>query len=558
MNAFNKSLLLFTWLFTACFALRAQTEHDKSGMKVKLSAEVSGKYYYDIGYKYLRKRVYDSAVSYLLPALSYYKQAARPEEQAKVQNDLSLAYTELGFYNEALTLSLEALEYFEKANDSLKVASVQINTGQLYNTMEQYTKAEQYLKAAKQILLRQQKSPKLSSLLASAYNNLGTALLNNNHSDSALHYYNKALQIKYEIGNDQSTSYTLNNIGTVYSENKQYDEALHFFRQSLALKQKAGNTIGIARSYNNIGNVFLQQKENSKAKSYFDSAYALANNENNPGLMADVYANMSKVHAAMGQYETAYRYQSQYVIINDTLNNVAIAERTAELQTVYEVYKKDKELQASQARINLLKAESLARTNRFAFLASITLALIVVLLLLVRILRLRKRNFLQKETLLLHLQQVKEMENSNLKTEIDQKNQDLSSLSLQFLHKKEMIQRVKDELNTINSSESKPFTITRLSRHIDNIYPEEEDWTTFKTNFEKAHPGFFEKLGALSGNISLLDLRHCAYIRIGLITKEIANLLNIAPESVQKSRVRLKKKLGLDKETDLIVFIKNL
>jgi DNA-binding CsgD family transcriptional regulator len=41
-------------------------------------------------------------------------------------------------------------------------------------------------------------------------------------------------------------------------------------------------------------------------------------------------------------------------------------------------------------------------------------------------------------------------------------------------------------------------------------------------------------------------------------TKEIARIFNIKPPSIQKARVRLKKKLGLLQEDDLFQFIHDL
>ncbi|MBK8505824.1 MAG: hypothetical protein IPL46_28700 [Saprospiraceae bacterium] len=52
-------------------------------------------------------------------------------------------------------------------------------------------------------------------------------------------------------------------------------------------------------------------------------------------------------------------------------------------------------------------------------------------------------------------------------------------------------------------------------------------------------------------NLTQNDLRHCAYIRMRLSTKEIAELMNVNPTSVQIARVRLKKKMGLPEEIDL-------
>ena len=45
---------------------------------------------------------------------------------------------------------------------------------------------------------------------------------------------------------------------------------------------------------------------------------------------------------------------------------------------------------------------------------------------------------------------------------------------------------------------------------------------------------------------------------MNLTTKEIAATMNVLPNSILKSKYRLKKKLGLDKETDLGDFLNTI
>ena len=56
-------------------------------------------------------------------------------------------------------------------------------------------------------------------------------------------------------------------------------------------------------------------------------------------------------------------------------------------------------------------------------------------------------------------------------------------------------------------------------------------------------------------NLTHKDLTHCSLIRMNLSTEETARYFNVNPTSVQKMRVRLKKKLSLSKEDDLIEFL---
>ncbi|MEM9325365.1 MAG: tetratricopeptide repeat protein, partial [Bacteroidota bacterium] len=68
---------------------------------------------------------------------------------------------------------------------------------------------------------------------------------------------------------------------------------------------------------------------------------------------------------------------------------------------------------------------------------------------------------------------------------------------------------------------------------------------------------FDKKLREL-GDISESEMRLAAFLRMNLTTKEIAALLNVLPDSILKSKYRLKKKLGLDKDTDLVPFLNGL
>ena len=69
------------------------------------------------------------------------------------------------------------------------------------------------------------------------------------------------------------------------------------------------------------------------------------------------------------------------------------------------------------------------------------------------------------------------------------------------------------------------------------------------------HKGFFEKLNKEYKNLTQNDLKLCAYLRINLNSKEIAKILNITPDSMKKSRHRLRKKLEINPEDDIVEFM---
>lgn len=67
----------------------------------------------------------------------------------------------------------------------------------------------------------------------------------------------------------------------------------------------------------------------------------------------------------------------------------------------------------------------------------------------------------------------------------------------------------------------------------------------FETAFTQVRPGFTEELLRHHPGLTTYELRLCSLLSIGLDTKEIARILSIQPDSVKKSRQRLRSKLAI-------------
>ena len=81
----------------------------------------------------------------------------------------------------------------------------------------------------------------------------------------------------------------------------------------------------------------------------------------------------------------------------------------------------------------------------------------------------------------------------------------------------------------------------QLKAHLDA----DVGWGTFRQAFEQVYPSFFTRLKERHPVLTDYDVRLCAYIVAGADNKQISMLLNILPESLKKSRTRLRKKLGI-------------
>lgn len=79
----------------------------------------------------------------------------------------------------------------------------------------------------------------------------------------------------------------------------------------------------------------------------------------------------------------------------------------------------------------------------------------------------------------------------------------------------------------------------------------------FHLYFDEVHPGFLSRLSERFA-LSKSDLRLCAYLHLGMTTKEIAALTFKEVRSVESSRNRLRKKLGLAPEANLQQFLADI
>jgi len=168
---------------------------------------------------------------------------------------------------------------------------------------------------------------------------------------------------------------------------------------------------------------------------------------------------------------------------------------------------------------------------------------------------------------LLQEQQITQLENEKLQIEVEKKksdmglkNKELASVAIQITHKDEMLTKLKKNLEAVSkniNSESR-IELNQLIRTIDSDIKLDEDWNNFTKHFEEVHYDFFKHLKKNYPLLTPKDLKMCAYLRINLSTKEIAPLFNISVRGVEISRYRLRKKLGIDKDTNLIEFMLNL
>ena len=152
-----------------------------------------------------------------------------------------------------------------------------------------------------------------------------------------------------------------------------------------------------------------------------------------------------------------------------------------------------------------------------------------------------------------------ELEKENLTNDLDYKNKELTTNVMYLLKKNELILNVCDKLKKAKSG----FKLENRAMVEDVIRDLEsaskgDMWKEFELRFQEVHSDFYDKLNELFPNLTPNELKLCAFLRLNMSTKDIAAITFLSINGINIARHRLRKKLNIDKDENLITFLNNL
>lgn len=144
-----------------------------------------------------------------------------------------------------------------------------------------------------------------------------------------------------------------------------------------------------------------------------------------------------------------------------------------------------------------------------------------------------------------------------LQRELRNKSKELINYTILLDKRNELLRRLKsiigDEL--IDPDPPSRQLQLKLMRIIDQNISNRDEWRVFKVHFDAANSDYLEKLKAKHKNLTPSDLRFCGLLKMNLTSKEISSLLSISLRSIEVKRYRLRKKLNLDHEQNLVEYL---
>jgi signal transduction histidine kinase len=306
-----------------------------------------------IGASYWILSEYDLALEHFENSLKVWKQLDNKMKMSDLYNNIGLVYAHLSDYQNALKYLFKSLEHYENMDDEYGSAGTYTNIGLIYMNLGDNDRSEDFHQKALAIFEKIDDKKGISASL----HNLGIIAENQNRYEEALERYEACLE--YNIGLDDKyvIATAKNNIGNVYQQLEQYDLALEYFQDALKLHQESGHKNGIAQSFRNIGAIYSAQNEYEKAIDFSKKSLDYAKQIDAKDIMMTDYEVLSQLYAAIGDYKNAYHYSNLYAKTKDSIFSEKNSKIIAELQTKYEINKKEKEKEIYKLKnVELVKA----------------------------------------------------------------------------------------------------------------------------------------------------------------------------------------------------------
>ncbi|MEO1050601.1 MAG: tetratricopeptide repeat protein [Bacteroidota bacterium] len=537
LNTIRKWLLLIIWL---CPLLSvAQSDRRSDSLLQVLDAQSGGieahEFYIDAFFDYI----------YSDPDLAY-GMAEKLYQRAKVNNDnagiasytnlLGVANLETNHYDVALVNFLESIALSEKLGMFSQQASTLSNIAILYAEVDDYQQSIRYAKEAFDIYKLHTKD---SAKMARIWNNLGTFYIRGGIYDSAFVYLDSAITYRRQPGMEKDLNNSIQNLGILKAKQQQWDEALVLLDSTRSYFEKIGFTLAVAENDLEQGSVYIAQKKYEQARQKLLPALDVFNSIKAYDFGERALKGLADLYYRTGDYEQSLIYYKQYQTLREEVVSAREVSEVARIKLQYE----------EEKRRNLMalasKEHELSLVWRNALIIGIvTIALILAL----TYYNLRTRY--QRNKLRLEINQVK----------LEEKNKEVATVALQLTEKSSFLNEVVDKMNQAAKNavpENKAF-IRRVINSVKQHANLERDWETFQRSFMEINQDFYDKIKAQYPNVSPNDLKLCALLRLNFTSKEVASTLGLSTDGVKKARHRLRAKLNLNTEDNLVDFLMKL
>lgn len=520
--------------------LLAQKLEDKKAIAENLS---------NLGNLYVTKNQFDIAKKYYNASLKLYKEDNNVFEYCR--NSMRIGNIDFlqNKYQNALTKFHRCLVIAEKNNFTALIPHLNNNIGYLFYELEDYKDALKYLKISYELFSKTNDLYNMANVLssiASINNKLGK-------SDLAIEQHLETITLFQKNGNWEDLISPYNALVKIYTEKKDYTKAEKYSSIALQNLNKKGSPdfIGPISKYKtdlffSVAKLYFDKKETNKSIYFAHKSLKLAKENSfnkditdNAKILYQIYRKQNRIDSALFYNDIYIKYNEIYISESDIKKVTQI-----KMQYKFDDIMRKKEIEN-------FEKQATSKRNELLFIGiSIFTVLGIIIMILLYLYQKSKtvKLMLTKENL--------ELEKVALNQDIDYKSKELASKTIYLLEKNEFIQSLAQKLKILKPEIKKENQgtfqeiINELNQNSSN-----KVWNEFEIRFKEVHSSFYDNLNKLHPDLTPNEIKICAFLRLNMSTKDISAITHQSVKSINMARFRLRKKLNIESEDNLINYL---
>ena len=465
-----------------------------------------------------------------------------------------------------------------------------LNIGNIFFQQGEFDKAEERYKFSLNYFYEiDSLLPKIRGL-STTMNNLALVHIELGEYKIALDYINKALDLR--------TEYNLNSVDILHSYKSlselyfiwnmqdkgnlylsKTDSANNFIQKQVAEKSENWDDITYKLSENYVGNCYEYKGEYLFRQKRFDQALIAYNTASSyygdfTFQKVSLLNKKANVFYMLSDFENCLKVIEECILLSKEQNLQNEEEKALELKikvlnklglsseielTVEEILKNkdyrysvqiDQLLSGLESKNEILIKKAEIKDEKEKNSRIVFISIIVILILgFASAYFLSRKVYLDKQMIIVN-------QNEKIaKSELEHKKRELAAISTNIVQENEQVSNILKDLKYYSSllkSEKDRNSFSPLIKSINRILSEKRKEDLYSDQFNAAYPGYLEYLTRTYTDLTTSDLKLCTFLRMNLNTKEIAEIMGLSVRSVESRRYRLRKKINLSKNEDLV------
>ena len=507
--------------------------------------------------------------SALLLTSNAYAEALQIENDTLVVKSLKITgqiYFASGNYKLSLDYFFKALKKIDDSRISFRQQSLENTRVYLYGSiavcyfyLNLVPYATEYMnKSFREIEAANKRQPGTISekMILKLLYNVGSLQLEAKKSDSALVYMEKVLAMSKRSNDSTIMAAVLANIGIIFLDKRMFEKALPYLMQSHEIRTIMDDSYGIASACNNLAQYYIETGDYTTSISYFEQSLIASRKSNSMRSYKIAIKGLVNAYTKLNDFNNLVKNQKILDSLNSTIFNAETTRQATDLAQQYEFDLKFKVADLEH------KKDIKAQQNKiliFILLSAFFLMLSIVVFLLFK----NQRNKTHNEQLKLAQLDLEaknlKLEKEHLQLNLEYKNKELTTNVLYLMQKNELVNDVVKRLKEIK--DVLPETSRAQFRFIVNDLQQSADsqgWKEFELRFQEVHQQFYANLLEKYPNLTPNEKKLASFLRMNMTSKDISALTTQSVDSIKIARTRLRKKLGLSQDANLISFLENI